>query len=115
MSGSPKQRLESQTVEETTDEKELYLRDGRKVVVRDQTVEIRSESGLVEVRIEMTEQGPVLKMETVRMKLAASEAVEIESPQVAIKGGKIELEADEEVKVESEGDVRVMGKKIYLN
>src|SRR5437763_9444779 len=117
MSGSPKQKLEAQTVtrgEETTDEKELYLRDGRKVVVGDQTVEIRSESGLVEVRILMTEQGPVLQMESVRMKIAASEAVEIESPEIAITGGKIAIEGEQEVTVDSKGDVRVVGKKIYL-
>ena len=115
MSGSPKQKLEAQTGEETTDEKELYLSDGRKVVVRDQTVEIRSESGLVEVRIVLTEQGPVLQMESVRMKIAATEALEIESPQVEIHGGKIAIEGEEEVTVDSKGDVRVVGKKIYLN
>jgi hypothetical protein len=125
MSGSPKQRLETQTTEEAGEEKEqeLYLRDGRKVVIRDQLVEIRSESGMVEVRIQMTEQGPVLQMETVRMKLAASEVVEIESPRVAItgteqlqlEGGKVQIEGEEGIDVESEGDVRVVGKMIYLN
>ena len=115
MSGSPKQKLETQSQEETTDEKELYMADGRKVVVKDQLVEIRSESGQVEVRIQMTEQGPVLQMESVRMKIAASEALEIESPQIAITGGKIEVEGEEEVTVESKGDVRVVGKMIYLN
>jgi hypothetical protein len=124
MSGSPKQKLETQTAEETgEEEQELYLRDGRKVVVKDQLVEIRSESGMVEVRIQMTEQGPVLQMESVRMKIAASEAVEIESPRVAItgseqlqlEGGKVAVEGEEEVTVESDGDVRVAGKMIYLN
>jgi hypothetical protein len=115
MSGSPKQKLETQSGEETTDEQELYLRDGRKVVVRDQLVEIRSESGMVEVRIQMTEQGPVLQMESVRMKIAASEAVEIESARVAITGGKVEVAGEEEVTVDSKGDVRVVGKTIHLN
>ncbi len=116
MSGSPKQKLElEQASEETSDTRELYLADGRKLVVEDRTVEIRNESGLVEVRIELTEKGPVLRMESARLELKASEAVEIESPRVAIKGGKIEVEGEEEVTVESTGDVRVRGKMIWLN
>ncbi|MGE5184607.1 MAG: hypothetical protein ACM31C_21195 [Acidobacteriota bacterium] len=125
MSGSPKQKLElEQASEETTsDTRELYLADGRKLVVEDRTVEIRNESGMVEVRIELTDKGPVLRMESARLELRASEAVEIESPRVAIRGseqlqlegGKIEVEGEEEVTVESSGDVRVRGKMIWLN
>ena len=124
MAGSPKQKLElEQASEETSEARELYLADGRKLVVEDRTVEIRNESGLVEVRIELTEKGPVLRMESARLELKASEAVEIESPRVAIRGseqlqlegGKIEVEGEEEVTVESSGDVRVRGKMIWLN
>ncbi len=124
LSGSPKQKLELEAGEETTsDTREVYLRDGRKLVIEDRTVEIRNESGMVEVRIELTERGPVLRMESARLELKASEAVEIESPKVAIRGseqleltgGKIEVEGEEEVTVESTGDVRVRGKMIWLN
>ena len=108
MSGSPKQKLESQTGEETTDEKELYMSDGRKVVVKDQLVEIRNESGLVEIRIQMTEQGPVVQVDAARMQIKASETLEIAAP-------KIEIKSEEETTVESSGDVRVRGKIIYLN
>ena len=124
MAGSPKEKLQLQTEpeetsEHATDEREVFLRDGRKLVVSeqgsDQLVEIRSESGMLELRIKLTEQGPVLQMESVRLQLKASEAVEIESQRVAIKGteqvevagGKVEVTADE--------DVRVRGEKIYLN
>ncbi|HTR49448.1 MAG TPA: hypothetical protein VMJ10_02000 [Kofleriaceae bacterium] len=118
MSGSPKQKLEAEAREESatsSDEKELYLSDGRRVVVRDQLVEIRSQSGLVEVRIQMTEQGAVLQMEAARMKIAASEAVEIAAPKIAITGNEVEVSGEEEVTVDSNGDVRVVGKMIYLN
>jgi hypothetical protein len=115
MSGSPKQKLETEAREEAGEEKEVYLSDGRKVVVRDQLVEIRSESGMVEVRIQMTEQGPVLQMETVRMKIAASESVEIVAPKVQISGTEVAVQGDEKVSVDSNGDVRVVGKMIYLN
>ncbi|HEY1556054.1 MAG TPA: hypothetical protein VGF94_14550 [Kofleriaceae bacterium] len=115
MSGSPKQKLEAEAREEGGEETEVYLRDGRKVVVRDQLVEIRSESGLVELRIQMTEQGPVLHVEAARMKISASEAVEIAAPKVSITGTEIEVEGEEKVSVDSAGDVRVAGKMIYLN
>src|SRR5271154_909080 len=115
MSGSPKQKLEAEAREDTHEEKELYLSDGRRVVVRDQLVEIRSESGMVEVRIQMTEQGPVLQMESVRMKIAATEAVEIAAPRVAITGIEVEVTGEDEVSIDSNGDVRVVGKMIFLN
>lgn len=103
--------------------RELYLRDGRSVVVGDNTVEVRSESGLLEVRIQLTEQGPVLQMETVRMALRASESVEIESPRVAITGseqlalagGQVSLRAEQDLSLGAAGDVRVVGRFIYLN
>jgi hypothetical protein len=128
MSGSPKEKLQQVTgVEETTDEREVYLRDGRKLVVSeqgaDQLVEIRNESGMLEVRIRLTEEGPVLQMEAARLSLKAADAVEIESKRVAIKGteavnvsgGAIEVVGEQDVKVTAEGEVHVVGKMIYLN
>ena len=112
MSGSPKEKLQTHGAEEVTNDRELYLRDGRKLVIGehggDQLVEIRSESGMVEVRIVLTEQGPVLQVEAARLSLKAADAVEIESQRVAIK-------ASETVDVTAAGDVVVIGKTIHLN
>lgn len=113
MAGSPKEKQlrEENAAEATEDSRELYLRDGRKVVVADgdQLVEIRSPSGMLEVRIRLTEEGPVLQMESVKMELKASESVEIASKRIALK-------AEESIDVVAENDdVRVVGKKIYLN
>ena len=111
MSGSPKEKLQT-GVEEVSDEREVYLRGGRRLVIGeqagDQLVEIRNESGMLEVRILLTEQGPVLQMEGARLSLKASEAVEIESKRVAIK-------ASETVDVNAAGDVTVIGATIHLN
>lgn len=127
MASDPKLLLEEQ--EDTAEgEREVYLRDGRTLVVKedgpDQLVEIRAESGMVELRIKLTEQGPVLQMEAVRMQLKASEVVQIEAPkveiqgteQLALHGGEVRVEAEKDVRVEGkEGDVRVIGTKIFLN
>jgi phage gp45-like len=124
---APKEKLHSRTEEEVTDEREVFLRDGRKLVVSDsgsdQLVEVRSASGMLEVRILLTAEGPVLQMESVRLQLKASEAVEIESKRVEIKGteelalegGAVKLHAEEDMKVDAEGEVRVVGKTIHLN
>lgn len=131
MSRTPKQALHTETAsEETTetDEREIYLRDGKKLVVSekgaDQLVEIRSESGMVEVRIALTEQGPVLQMESARLQLNAQESIAITSKRVeiaateelAITAGAVDIEAETAVDVEAKaGDVKVVGKMIYLN
>jgi len=120
MSESRKEELAVQaTAEEVSDEREVYLRDGRKLVVSEQggesLVEVRSQSGMVEVRIRLTEQGPVLQMESARLQLKAEEAIEIQSQRVEIKGGAVKVHADEDLELDAESDVRVTGKMIFLN
>jgi hypothetical protein len=120
MSGSRKEGLAVQTTpEEVSDEREVYLRDGRKVVVSEQggesLVEVRSESGMLEVRIRLTQQGPVLQMESARLQLKATEAIEIQSERVEIKAGAVKVHAGEDLELEADGEVRVAGKMIYLN
>jgi phage gp45-like len=127
MGSTRKHETEPVEIEEVSDEREVYLRDGRKLVVsdegRDQLVEIRNESGMLELRIKLTEAGPVLQMESVRLQLKASEAVEIESPRVEITaseqlelaGGEVHIEGEQDVKVDAKGEVRVVGKMIWLN
>jgi hypothetical protein len=119
MSAKSKEQLKLQT-EEASDRREIYLRDGKTLSVEtagsDELVEIRSSSGQVELRIKLTEEGPVLQMESVRLQLKASEAVEIESKRVEIKATEtLQLASDNEIKVDAEGEVRVNGKMIYLN
>ena len=128
---SPKGKLDHVEGEtEATDTREVYLKDGRTLSVQDgEIVEIRSSSGMVEVRIQLTEAGPVLQMESARLSLKAAEAVEIESKRVEIKateavtvesGGTLDLTSEGDTKVDSEGDIRIHsgtenGKKIWLN
>jgi hypothetical protein len=119
MSAKSKEPLKHDT-EQASDRREIYLREGRTLSIEeagaDELVEIRSSSGLVEIRIKLTEDGPVLQMESVRLQIKASEAVEIESKRVEIKATEtLQLASDNEVKVDAEGEVRVNGKMIYLN
>jgi hypothetical protein len=117
MSGKSKELKEH---EEASDRREVYLRDGRTLTVSesgsDELVEIRGSSGMVEVRIKLTEDGPVLQMESARLSLKASESVEISSKRVEIRATEsVAVTSDNEVVVDAEGEVRVNGKMIYLN
>jgi phage gp45-like len=119
MSAKSKEQLKLQT-EETTDRREVYLREGRTLTIEsegaNELVEVRSSSGQIELRIRLTEEGPVLQMESVRLQLKASESVEIESRRVEIKATEtVQLASENEIKVDAEGEVRVNGKMIYLN
>ena len=121
MSAKPEEVLDlEELTEETSDRREIYLRDGRTLSVEqsgtDELVEVRSSSGQVELRIRLTEDGPVLQMESARLQLKASEAVEIESKRVEIRATEtVQIASKDEVKVDAEGDVRVNGKMIWLN
>ncbi|MEO6773310.1 MAG: hypothetical protein ABI467_09825 [Kofleriaceae bacterium] len=120
MAGSPKEKLLTEEPTETEEEaREVYLRDGRKLVVGEaganQLVEIRSESGQVEVRIELTEAGPVLRMESVRLELKADQEIELAAKKVAIKAAEVTIESEDSLEIDAKGEVRVAGKMIYLN
>lgn len=130
MAGAPKEALslieETETSTEETGEREVFLRDGKKLVVSDQgadqVVEIRNESGMLEVRIKLTDQGPILQMEGARLSLKATESLEIESNKVSVKadelaltGKSVTVSSEEDVNVNANGEVRVVGKMIYLN
>lgn len=130
MAGAPKEKLslveETDASTEETSEREVFLRDGKKLIVSDQgadqIVEIRNESGMLEVRIKLTDEGPILQMEGARLSLKATESVEIESSRVSVKadelalsGKNVSIASEEDVNVNANGEVRVRGKMIYLN
>jgi hypothetical protein len=90
----------------------LDLQRGRTLLVEpagdDDLVEIRAASGTVEIRIRMTDDGPVLELESVRLALRAREAIDLEADQITLSG-----RAD--VRVDAGGDVVVTGETIRLN
>ena len=90
----------------------------------EQVVEIRGASGLVELRIKITEGGPVLLIEGVRIALKATEAVDIDSPRFRViasesieltSRGTMQVSGEGDVRVRANGEVHVKGEMIYLN
>jgi hypothetical protein len=117
-----------EAAEETSDERTMYLRDGRSLEIHDegadQVVEIRAASGQMELKVRLTEEGPVLSLEGVRLSVRAAEAIDMscktfkvsaeESVELASKG-ELRVNAEKDLSVDSAADVRVNGKMIYLN
>ena len=87
-------------------------------------VEIRNPSGMLELRIRLTEEGPVLQMESVKLDLKAAESVSVAcksfevraQDKVALRSeGELEVHSEKDMNVTSAEEVRVVGKMIYLN
>lgn len=108
--------------------REVALQHGRRLSVAaagaDDLVEIRGQGGVVELRIRLTSEGPVLQLEGVRLSLKAADAVDVECASFNVRardavelcsGGEVRVHGDAEVSVEAAGDVRVSGKLIHLN
>lgn len=66
-----------------------------------ETVEIRAESGMLELRIRITDAGPVLEMQGVRLALTAAESIEMKSPRVLI-------EAEDSLTLASRGEAQLL-------
>ena len=106
----------------------LGLAHGRMLTVNsangEQIVEIRGSSGLIELRVKITEEGPVLLLEGVRISLSAAETVDVACKQFNVNAsqsiemksqGGIQVSGEGDVRVQANGEVRVKGEMIYLN
>jgi len=106
--GNPLMRLLSSAGEEDM----LNLRHGRTVTVepagRDEVLEVRSASGVVELRVKLTDDGVVLQLEGARISLKATESVDVEC-----KNFNVSAHAD--MHLQAKGDVHVDGQIIHLN
>ena len=107
--------------------RELQLREGRTLALASadgqELVEIRGPSGVLELRIRLTEQGPVLEIETVHLSLRAAESVDIDCKDFNVSADRVGLRSEGEmtlsgkadVRVDADGEVHVQGEMIYLN
>ncbi|ACY18714.1 hypothetical protein [Haliangium ochraceum] len=90
---------------ERSQEQAQSLRHGRSLSVvakgEDDTVEIRAEDGTMELRIRVTESGPVLEMQGIRLAMTAAESIEMKSKRVVV-------EAEESMTLASRGDGQIL-------
>jgi hypothetical protein len=107
--------------------REVELRRGTLTLAAagdDDLVEIRDSSGLLQLRVRMTAEGPVLEVETVRLSLRAAESVDIEAKELNLTAerslglssrGDLEVRGSGDVRVDANGEIHVTGEMIYLN
>jgi hypothetical protein len=110
-----------------SDDRKVFLSGGRTLTITPEStgdvVELRNPSGMLELRFRLTEEGPVLQVEGVRVAIKAAEAVSVECKTFEVKAddvklhsaGGLEVTSEKEMKITSTDDVRVLGKIIHLN
>jgi hypothetical protein len=107
---------------------ELALQHGRHLALvsnqGDELVEIRAPGGLVELRIRLTAEGPVLQMESLRLSMKAARDVEIACANFSVRSreamtlqsdGGLRIQGETDLHVDAQGEVHVTGSTIHLN
>ena len=119
---------QTEDLEASSEEKQVFLDQGRSLAVsRDgahQVVEFRAASGQLELRVKLTEEGPVLVLEGVKVQVHTTDSFDIKCRELNIEAtestviaskGELKIKADGELDIDSPEDVRIRGKVIWLN
>jgi hypothetical protein len=95
-----------------------------KVEGANEELEIRSPEGQVELRIALTEQGPVLTLRGLRLELDAADTVAVNCRQFSLRttegvvldaAGDVSLRSGKEIRLRSDGETFIDGKLLKLN
>lgn len=103
------------------------LSAGRRLIIAtdggEETIQVQGEDGAVEVTIELTASGPVVRLSSARLELDATR-------EIAMRCERLDIEAEDgarihtrgiaslsgrETRVGAKGDVRLKGARIFLN
>ncbi len=104
------------------------LPSGRTVVIeadgRGEAIEVRSAAGEMELRIALTDRGPVLSLRGARLEIDAADTVAVNCRQFAVRAadgvvldaaGGIALTSGAETHLRSAGDTYIDGQMVKLN
>jgi hypothetical protein len=111
------------TTSDVSPDNELQSRDlpsGRSVVVRvsgvAEEIEVRSASGDVEVRITLTDAGPVVQLRGANLQLEAPESVELKCKRLFVHTSEAtNMQSAGEINIHADGDMDLRGKVLKLN
>jgi hypothetical protein len=111
-------RPENAPAPSATDSRDLP--SGRSVVVRlngpQEELEVRSPTGEVEVRIVLTDAGPLVQLRGARLELVSPESIDVNSKRFTVRTTEgTTLESEGDINVKALGDVDVQGKLVKLN
>ena len=119
--------LEPSEAEQTT-RKSLQLDSGRQVLVHanenEEILEIVEPGGEMVMAVRLTEKGPIVSVQAAQLELKSTETIALEAKKVKIKAqeaasieseGTLKIESSKNMDVNSEDEIRVVGKMIHLN
>ena len=114
--------------EETSTKKSLQLDSGRQVLVhsneKEEILEIVERGGEMVMAVRLTDKGPIVSVQGARLEIKSTETIALEAKKIRIKAqeeasiesaGKLKIESSKNMDVNSEDDIRVVGKMIHLN
>jgi hypothetical protein len=88
-----------------------------------ETIEIRGQGGMLELRIRITDTGPVLEMEGIRLAVTAADCIEMKSRRVVVEAeesltlasrGQAELLAQDKIQIRTREYLGLDGKLVGL-
>ncbi|MGD9036279.1 MAG: hypothetical protein PVF10_06975 [Syntrophobacterales bacterium] len=119
--------LEPSEAEQTT-KKSLHLDSGRQVLVhareKEEILEIVEPGGEMLMAVRLTEKGPIVRVQAAQLELKSTETIALEAKKVKIKAqeaasieseGTLKIESSKNMDINSEDEIRVVGKMIHLN
>jgi len=119
--------LERSETEQST-KKSLQLDSGRQVLVqsdeKEELLEILERGGEVVMTVRLTDEGPIVSVQGAHLELKSTETIELEAKKIRIKAqeeasieseGTLKIESSKKMDINSEDDIRVVGKMIHLN
>ena len=119
--------LERSETEQST-KKSLQLDSGRQVLVqsdeKEELLEILERGGEVVMTVRLTDKGPIVSVQGARLELKSTESIALEAKKIRIKAqeeasieseGTLKIESSKKMDINSEDDIRVVGKMIHLN
>jgi len=114
--------------EEKSTKKSLQLDSGRQVLVqaddKEELLEVMERGGEVVMAVRFTDEGPIVSVQGVRLELKSTETISLDAKKVKIKAqeeasieseGTLKIESSKNMDINSEDDIRVVGKIIHLN
>ena len=114
--------------EETSTKKSLQLDSGRQVLVhsneKEEILEIVERGGEMVMAVRLTDEGPIVSVQAAQLELKSTGTISLDAKKVKIKAqveasiesdGTLKIESSKKIDINSEDDIRVVGKMIHLN
>lgn len=87
------------------------LPSGRELAVRStpegEQIEVRSASGDLELRIALTDAGPVLQLRGVRLEIDSTEAIALRCKELEVDAQAISMRAQKDVRIDAQGQMNI--------